>query len=139
MYIQACVVPVICGLLTQRPTKLIRCSYEHLCGLSLADRASARDLALNILIGADYYWSLVEDTVIRGAPCEPVALTTMEYVVSGPTMVTVDDKNGNSVNIIATHILKVESTVIQHDSLTSKLRRFWGYESLGIQDQSLSL
>ena len=41
--------------------------------------------------------------------------------------------------LTATHVLKVESTVIQHDSLTSELRRFWDYESLGIQDQSLPL
>ena len=54
-------------------------------------------------------------------------------------LVMVDDENGSSVNLTATHVLKVESTVIQHDSLTSELRRFWDYESLGIQDQSLSL
>ena len=43
------------------------------------------------------------------------------------------------MNLTATHVLKVESTVIQHDSLTSELRRFWDYESLGIQEDSLSL
>ena len=140
VYIQAYVVPVICGPLTQQPIELAQCSYEHLRGLPLADKAGARDLAVNILIGADYYWSLVEGTVIRGAPWEPVALATkLGYVLSGPSIVMVDDENGNSVNLTATHVLKVESTVIQQDSLTSELRRFWDYESLGIQDQSLSL
>ena len=43
------------------------------------------------------------------------------------------------MNLTAIHVLKVESTVTQHDSLTSELRRFWNYESLGTQDQSLCL
>ena len=140
VYVQACVVPVICGPLTQQPTELAQCSYKHLRGPPLADRAAARNLAVDIRIGADYYWSLVEGTVIRGAPWEPVAIATkLGYVLSEPTMVMVDDQNGNSVNLTATHVLKVESTVVEHDSLTSELRRFWDYESLGIQDQSLSL
>ena len=140
VYIQGYVVPVLSGPLAQQPIELAQCSYEHLRGLPLAHKAGARDLAVNILIGADCCWSLVEGTVIRGAPWEPVALATkLGYVLSGPTMVMVDDENGNSVNLTATHVLKLESTVIQHDSLTFELRRFWDYESLGIQDQSLSL
>ena len=92
------------------------------------------------LIGADLYWSLVEGTVIRGTPWEPVALATkLGYVLSGPTMVTVDGANDNSVNLTATHVLKVEASVLKQDSLTSELRRFWDYESFGIQVQGLSL
>ena len=60
-------------------------------------------------------------------------------ILSGPTMVMVDDANGNSVNLTATHVLKAEASVLKQDSLTSELRRFWDYESLGIQDQGLSL
>ena len=38
-------------------------------------------------------------------------------------MVMIDDENGDSVNLTATHVLKVESTVIQHELLMSELRR----------------
>ena len=123
-------------------SRLAQCSYKHLCGLPLTDRAGARDLAVDILIGADYYWSLVEGTVMRGAPWEPVTIATkLGYVFSGPkrAMVMVDEQNGDSVNLTVTHVLKVESAVVQHDLLTSELRRFWDYGSLGIQNQSLSL
>ena len=74
VYIQAYVVPVICGPLTQQLTELAQASSEHLGGLSLADRCGRGDLVISILIGADYYQSLVEGTVVRGAPCERVAL-----------------------------------------------------------------
>ncbi len=82
VYIQAYVVPVICGPLTQQPTGLAQSSYEHLHDFCLADSCGGRDLPISILIGADYYWSLVEGTIVRGAPWEPVALATkLGYVL----------------------------------------------------------
>ena len=140
VYIQAYVVPVICGPLTQQPTELAQSSYEHLHDLSLADRCGGRDLPICILIGADYYWSLVEGTVVRGAPWEPVALATkLGYVLSGPTMIVSNRDNGNTVNLTATHVLKVEASVVGQDELASELGKFWDYESLGIRDKGSSL
>ena len=78
----------------------------------------------------DVYWSLVEGTVVRGAPWEPVALATkLGCFLSGPTMVMVDDENGDSVNLTARHVLKVESTVTQHEVLMSELRRLIIYKN----------
>ena len=128
------------GPLTQQPSQLVQCSYEHPRGLPLADRAGVRNLTVDILIVADYYQSLVEGNVVTGAPWEPVAITTkLGYVLSGLTMVKIDDENVNLVNLAATHVVKVESTVFQHDPLTSELKRFWDYEFLRIQDHGLTL
>lgn len=125
------------GPFTQQPTELVQCSYEHLRGLPLADRAGVRNLAVDILIVADYRWSLVEGTVLRGAPWETVAIATkLGYVLSGPT---IDDENVNCLILTATHVLNVQLTVLQHDPITSEPRKFWDYESLGIQDQGLTL
>ena len=140
VYIQAYVVPVICGPLSQQSTRLTQCSYEHLHDLPLADRAGGGDVTVSILIGADYYWSLVEGTIIRGAPWEPVAIATkLGFVLSGPTVVMADHGQANTVNLTATHVLKVESSIINHDELASEVRKFWDYESLGIQDNSVTL
>ena len=106
VYVQAYVVPVICGPLTQHPAEHAQGCYKHLCGLPLADRAGDNDLTVGILIGADYYWSLVEGSIIRGAPWEPVAVATkLGYVLSGPTMAMVEGECNNSVNLTATHVL----------------------------------
>ena len=127
VYIQAYVVPVICGPLTQQPTELTRSSYEHLRELPLADRAGGGVLPVSILIGADYYW-------------EPVALATkLGFVLSGPTVVMCDDVHANTVNLTATHVLKVESSLTNHDDLTSELKKFWDYESFGIHDNNATL
>ncbi|XP_068670957.1 uncharacterized protein [Montipora foliosa] len=140
VYIQAYVVPVICGPLTQQSTELTQSSYEHLRDLPLADRADGGVLAVSILVGADYYWSLVEGTLVRGAPWEPVALATkLGFVLSGPTMVMCDNVHANTVNLTATHVLKVESSVINHDDLAAELKKFWDYESFGIHDDNATL
>ena len=140
VYIQAYVVPVICGPLTQQSTELTQSSYEHLRDLPLADRAGGGVLAVSILVGADYYWSFVEGTLVRGAPWEPVALATkLGFVLSGPTMVMCDNVHANTVNLTATHVLKVESSVINHDDLAAELKKFWDYESFGIHDDNATL
>ena len=77
---------------------------------------------------------------MRGAPWEPIALAAkLGYVLSGPTMIVSDSDNGNTVNLTATHVLKVEASVVSQDELASELGIFWDYESLGIQDEDLSL
>ena len=68
VYIQAYVVPVTCGPLTQQPTELTQSSYEHLRDLPLADRAGGGVLPVSILIGADYYWSFSEGCTM-GTSC----------------------------------------------------------------------
>ncbi|XP_068756263.1 uncharacterized protein [Montipora capricornis] len=130
VYVQSYVVPVICGPLTQQSTELTQSGYEHLRNLPLDDRAGGGVLAVSILIGADYYWSLVEDTIVRGAPWEPVApATKLGFVLSGPTMIMCDNIHANTVNLPATYVLTMESSVIRHDDLVSELRKFWDYES----------
>ena len=56
MYIQAYVVPVICGPLTQQSTELTQSSYGHLRNLPLAERAGGGVLAVSNLLGADSVW-----------------------------------------------------------------------------------
>ena len=53
-------------------------------------------------------------------------------------MVMTDNGHGNTVNLTATHVQKVESSVNQ-DKLASELTKFWDYESLGIQDNTVTL
>ena len=54
-------------------------------------------------------------------------------------MIMSHNDNGNTVNLTATHVLKVEASVVNQDEIASKLGKFWDYESLGIQNDSLSL
>ena len=52
----------------------------------------------------------------------------LEYVLPGPTMVMSHNGNGNTVNLTATHVLKVEASVVNQDEISSELGKFWYYE-----------
>ncbi|XP_068704156.1 uncharacterized protein [Montipora foliosa] len=54
-------------------------------------------------------------------------------------MVMCDNFHAKTVNLIATRVLKVESSVIKHDDLPSELRKIWDYESFGIRDDNATL
>ena len=62
--IAALVVPVICSPLTSQPINASSECYEHLAGLKLADSSDSCDaLEVDVLIGSDWYWSLVTGRV----------------------------------------------------------------------------
>ena len=54
-------------------------------------------------------------------------------------MIMSHNDNGDTVNPTATHVLKVEASVVNQDEIASELGKFWDYESLGIRNDSLSL
>ena len=56
----ALVVPLISSPLTSQPITTSGECHEHLLGLELADSADGNDvLEMDVLIGSDWYWSLV--------------------------------------------------------------------------------
>ena len=83
-----------------------------------------------IIIGR---WSK-EPCIVRGAPWEPVALATkLGYVLSGPTMIMSHNDNGNTVNLTATHVLKVEASVVNRDEIAFELENSGTMNHLGFE------
>ena len=59
-YVTAYVVPTICSPISNQSIDLHQRQYNHLQSLKLADTiTNPSDLPIDLLIGADYYWSLV--------------------------------------------------------------------------------
>ena len=75
VYITSYVVPVICSPVSnQRSRATLEC-YPYLQGLQLACDTSD-SVGVDVLIGADYYWSFFTRNIIKGDPHGPVALET---------------------------------------------------------------
>ena len=94
--------------------------FPYLQGLTLAHPVThTADFEILLLIGADFYWSIVEDHIIRGDG--PTAMKSkLGYLLSGPipSLQTVDKS------------LKVFNTAVQ---LTEEndISKFWDTESAG--------
>ncbi|XP_068715994.1 uncharacterized protein [Montipora foliosa] len=131
VYITSYVVPVICSPVSnQRSRTTLEC-YPYLQGLRLACDTSD-SVSVDVLIGADYYWSFFTGNIIKGDPYGPVALeTNLGWVLSGPTMCSTLTRSC-TVNLSSTHVLKIESTEIS--DMKDDLQKFWDLETLGIKE-----
>ena len=138
VYIYAYVVEVICSPLSSQVIQFAQEYYPHLRNLKLADQNTGlEDTEINLLIGADFFWSFMLDSVVRGEyGFGPVAtLTRFGYVLSGP--VPVHNSNTFSSNITISHVLKVETVSSGvNEELKQGLHKFWDYETLGIKENS---
>ena len=142
IYIFAYVVDVICSPLSNQVIQFAQNTYPHLRNLRLADQnPDVLDIEIHLLIGADYFWSFMLDSVIRGETgIGPVAtLSRFGYVLSGP--VPVHSSREFSSNITISHVLKMESTIADETEaeLNCQLHRFWDYETLGIKEQQAEI
>ena len=100
-------VPIICEPLTCQPVTLCQGNFEHLSGLKLADPANGSDrLEIDILVGSDYYWTLLTGNVKRG-PSGPVGVQTeLGWVLSGPVETHTQER---AQTTLVTHTLHVEN------------------------------
>ena len=141
VFVNAYEVELICGPIANQTIEIAQQSYPHLQGLPLADYSRGdEDLEVDIMIGADYYWSIVQNHVVRGESHGPVAVRTrLGYVLSGPTNIAGALQSSSSVNM--SHVMKTECQVVEEDlksvdvSLKEELNKFWDYDTLGVKNR----
>ena len=98
---EALIVPFICD----QPTRCAMEKHEHLHDLELADLCSIHDrLQIDLLIGSDFYWSMVTGVIKRGRSGPTAIQTKVGWVLSGPTDVREVTTN---LTFTSTHLLNV--------------------------------
>ena len=87
--------PVICSSL---PTLVSAQNYEHLEALELANGDYHDSKSIDVLVGSDYYWSIVTGDTLIG-DCGPVALSSkLGWLLSGPL------NSGDSIPFTQAHL-----------------------------------
>ena len=100
----------------------------HLRGLKLAHLITPDEsFDVSLLIGADHYWDLVEDHVIRG-PGPTAVASKLGYLLSGP----MPTSSGTS----STTIVNLLQTISSTKGDERDLEKFWSLETMGISPQS---
>ena len=108
-------VPMICSPITNQTINLALDKYSQLRKMNLADsRFGSPDKVIDILIGANYYWSFTEGNTVR---------IDRDLV----------DLDVNSINLTSAHILKVSCEAqTPENSDIHNFERFWEMEIIGI-------
>ncbi|XP_067047748.1 uncharacterized protein [Acropora muricata] len=103
------------------PVKLSLMDNPHLQGSTLADSYPRNSGQVDVLIGADHYYSFVTGTCKRGE--NPESLVAVEsffgWIIAGP----VDSYSKHTSAML---------TMVENNEVTASLRRFCELESIGI-------
>ena len=118
--ISALIVPTIAAPI-QNAVPISVSTMPHLRGLKLAHPVTSnKTFTMSLLIGTDYYWKFVQDTIIRGDG--PVAQESkLGYLLSGPMPYSLPQATTSI-------FLQMTSTVIPEEP---NLENFWTVESVG--------
>ena len=65
IYLSGFSVPVVCGSVNGQKVKLVKSNYPFLKNLKFADESLHKE-NIDVLIGADIYWDIVDESVKRG-------------------------------------------------------------------------
>ena len=124
--IRAIIVPTIAAPLTVYTGTNVR-DLPHLKGLTLA-HPSVDDspFTVDILIGADHYWDVVENKIVKG-PGPTAAKSKIGYLLSGPLSKCNHPEN---LNASILHVMT------EHQQENFDLERFWRMESVGVLPNS---
>ena len=125
------VVDQICEPLTcQRVSRKDLESIEHLKGLRLADRFDKELKDVDMLIGLDHFWNVVDrGEVIEGEEGPMAIKTKFGYVLGGKLSVA---SRVNS-NLTITNSFLTGMGLKEENAISDALNRFWDVESLGIE------
>ena len=87
-----------------------------------------RAVSVDLLVGADQYYKLVQGTIRKGRPGTPVATKSkLGWLVSGPVPGSKESKETTAM-----------LTVTRIESPNDQLKRFWELDAIGIVDQQAS-
>ncbi len=123
--IQAWTVNNVCGPL--EGIKFNKNQCIHLKNLELADNYPRGQAAVDLLIGADQYYNLVQGGIKRGKLSEPVATSSkLGWLLSGPVAGSFAVKNQTTSML----------TVSKLEQPRCELERFWELDAIGISDET---
>ncbi|KAL9982837.1 hypothetical protein ACROYT_G004946 [Oculina patagonica] len=114
-------IPKICNPLG--PVKLNLKDNPHLQGLTFADSYPRNSVQVDVLIGADHYYSFVTGDCKRGET--PESLVAVEshlgWILTGP----LESYSEHTSSML---------TIVENKEVTTSLKRFWELEAIGITE-----
>ena len=109
--------------------------YPSLLELDLADPPSKEPQGIDLLIGSDYYWSIVGEEVIRTEGGPTVVWSKLGWLLSEPLAMS-SQSNPLMTQLSLCKLLSTPDLPdCNGDGLTSVLRSFWEVESIGINEE----
>ena len=135
LYMTGFAVPFICSPLMDQKVELVENVFPMLQSLDLSD-IGEKSGEIDLLIGADYYWSVVDGETKRCGNDGLVAVNSrLGWVLSGPYQWKNPD--AEAVNLI-THVLNVQCYE-EEKLLSAQVEKFYHLDTIGIAENEMSV
>ena len=126
--------PTICSAL---PSPVDLSAYPMLSELELADHdATSNQNCIDILVGSDFYWSLVTGEIIRTERGLIAACSTLGWLISGPVETSSTGKLIHTHAHLAITVVSLNPTFSNsqmNNQPVTILKKFWEVEMLGTE------
>ena len=114
----------------------MRENYPYLNNLELADTGGGGDI--DLLIGTDFYWTMVDGNVKRDESEAPVALSSkFGWILSGPIGDKTISDDVIKINFVDTQRMPIEN--ITEKKLGDKVSNFWNLDVVGSKENEQSV
>ena len=132
--IKALCFPTLCSPIK---TRIDISSFAHLQGIALADNFDESDKAIDMVIGVDYYYNIVQGDVRKGS-VGPVAVSSkLGWFISEPVSYMNNEISlfTNIETSLVLDILPSESREVhEKQEIVESLDRFWKHKESGLAE-----
>ena len=121
IYLKGFSVPLICSPLSGQRIDVVKEQFPFLKELDLTNKGKG-DSEIDLLIGANFYWNVIEGEIRRCGSGGPIAVNSkLGWMLRGPFVASNVDEC--SLNLAVTHVMKINIDV-GDDVLSRKVERF---------------
>ena len=131
LVLEALSFPTICSSL---PNVVHLDKYPQLCDLQLADPPGKSTEVIDLLVGSDHYWNIVEEETIRTDNGPTTVRSKVGWLLSGPLTSPHSHVSTFSHLAVCQGFNELEPSTNELSGLNDILKSFWELESLGIYD-----
>ena len=138
LYLKGYEVPVISAAVHGQLVDVANIQFPFLKDLMISNSTTNEDKKeIDLLIGADQYWNIVNGEVKRCGTTGLVAINSkLGWLLNGPI---VTDRNNDSTVNMTSHVMKVSFEKNADRLLSEKIERFWDLDSVGVTENEQSV
>jgi len=129
VYIRALTVPHISSRMKSPSVEWMKRNYVYLQNIVFA-KPPEND-AVGLLIGLDYYYSMISGKVCRGPPGQPLGVhSILGWMVCGPTQIPATSNSETTCNLIHSYRNNDCEKYDDRSDVKCEIKKFWERESV---------
>ena len=136
IYLKALAIPDICTPVSRQDVGLALKQNDSLNNLQSADNGARNRKDIDLLIGADMYWQIVDGNLKNCETGLTAISSKLGWLLNGPV---IDKGTSRSINVVNGHVMLVHNEINEEKTLANEVKKFWSLDMVGINENEASV